>query len=660
LAFAKTDNYRQDAEQLRTLLNADGICYWRLLTAATAVPLACAPPEWLKTGFLPSVVSEPVTLSFSPEAGELLPLALRAGMDYEPLAVLHIRCDNCGGIFAAWSDIANIPANVLPIAEFARVSLSGRIAIADSPEAETDIRLLMKSLIDALPQGVLVIPGLKAPGYVNRAAAAILGIDDGWLNVAQISTALGTFSSTAINQEEVRRQMLPFIANAGQTCIAGCVWHFATEPTSLRVTLAPTLKGDSPGWIWLIDDISAEEKTSMMLKESESRARDLAVQAESASIAKSEFLANMSHEIRTPMNGIIGMVQLLEFTCLSEEQQNCLDTIKFSSKTLLTLISDILDLSKIESGRIELEQIGFSLRNSIRDVINSQKALAELKGIGISKEIPDDVPDKLIGDPFRLQQILINLLSNGIKFTEQGNLFISVSATDQNNGKTLLRFAVKDTGIGICQEAVSRIFEPFSQADSSTTRKYGGTGLGLAICTKLTQQMVGKIWVESEEGVGSTFFVQLPYQVNSKSETESNLVTGSNPAPLWKGSSLHFLVVDDSEINLLVASRLLQKLGHTVSDACNGLDAINKWKNGKFDVILMDVQMPVMDGIEATRAIREMEKETGGHIPIIALTARVLQDEHAMIMGNSFNGFIAKPIKLDLMLAEIKKVIERF
>lgn len=658
MAFAKTDNYRQDAEQLRALLNADGICYWRLLTTAAAVPLACAPPDWLKTGFLPAVVSEPVLISFGPEAGQLLPLALRAGMDFEPVAVLHIRCDNGGGIFAAWSDIANIPANVRSIAEFARVSLAGRISIADRPEAETDIRLLMKSLIDALPQGVLVIPGLKAPGYVNRAAATILGVDQGWADVAQISTALGRFSSTAINQKEVREQMLPFIAHAGQTRIVGCVWHFAAEPSSLRVTLAPTLKGDSPGWIWLIDDISAEEKTSMMLKESESRARELAVQAEAASIAKSEFLANMSHEIRTPMNGIIGMVQLLEFTSLSKEQHNYLNAIKSSSNSLLTLINDILDLSKIESGRIELEQIDFSLRTSIRDVISCQNALAELKGIGITMVIPDDVPDRLIGDPLRLKQILINLLNNGIKFTYQGNLSISVSATGHDNDRTMLLFAVKDTGIGISQEAVSRIFEPFSQADSSTTRKYGGTGLGLAICTRLTQLLGGEIRVESAEGIGSTFFVQLPFQVNSKAVTDSSLVRDNYSTPLRKGLPLHILVVDDSELNLQVASRLLQKFGYTVSEACNGVDAINKWKNGRFDMILMDIQMPVMDGIAATRAIREMETETGGHIPIIALTARVLQDEHAAIMGDSsFNGFIAKPIVLDLLLAEIARVL---
>ena len=379
--------------------------------------------------------------------------------------------------------------------------------------------------------------------------------------------------------------------------------------------------------------------------------------ADAANLAKSEFLANMSHEIRTPMNGVIGFAQLLKFTDLTEEQRDYLDTIMASSNNLMSLINDVLDLSKIESGKIELEKRDFSLRVTVSDVIKTQASQAHIKRISIITDIPAEVPDNLCGDQLRLKQILLNLIGNAIKFTSQGGIRISVSVSERLGNTALLKIGVSDTGIGISPEAIRKIFEPFSQADDSTTRKYGGTGLGLAICTRLVDLMGGRIWVESTEGVGSTFFIQIPYLVNEAIIEFYDGRIADDASTLWDGQPLSVLLVDDIEINRRVASGILQKIGLSVTEACDGREALRQWEHGGFELVLMDIQMPVMDGIEATRTIREREKESGQRIPIIALTARALRKEQEKILSEGFDGYVSKPIMIDVLLDEMKKVL---
>jgi len=457
--------------------------------------------------------------------------------------------------------------------------------------------------------------------------------------------------------DELFKRSEPYVKGA----LRGEVQQFENPITMADGTVAHLLMNFIPdvsneeviGYFVLAHDVTSLKQAQNQLEQAN---RELALKseaAEAANLAKSEFLANMSHEIRTPMNGIIGMAQLLEFTSLDEEQRECLAAITSSSDNLLALINDVLDLSKIESGKIELEQKNFSLRSSISDIIKTQVSLAFKKGLNIRTDIAATLPDNLNGDQLRLKQILLNLLGNAIKFTSKGEITISAAVIEQHENSIVLEIRVTDTGIGISPGALGKIFEPFSQADASTTRNYGGTGLGLAICTRLTDLLGGSIRVESAEGVGSSFIVQIPYLV---SEAAMELTArNATVCPLWNGPPLRILLVDDIESNLLVTSLILKKLGHSTVEARNGEEVLQKWEQGAFDLILMDIQMPGMCGITVTNKIREREKGSERHIPIIAVTARALLEEREKIMNQGFDGYIAKPIKIATLVDEVQR-----
>ena len=379
--------------------------------------------------------------------------------------------------------------------------------------------------------------------------------------------------------------------------------------------------------------------------------------ADAANRAKSVFLSNMSHEIRTPMNGIIGMAQLMEYTPLNDEQRQYLDAIESSSQNLLRLISDILDLSKIEAGKIELERHEFSLRATVADVVNTQISLVYRKNLKLDTYIPADVPDTLIGDQLRLKQILLNFLSNAIKFTEAGRITLAAALVGQAGAIATIRIGVTDSGIGISQEVIGKIFEPFSQADSSMTRKYGGTGLGLTICRQLAELMGGRVEVASTERVGSSFFVEIPFLVKSLLPEPQNRRRSDAAVPAWDGKPLRVLVADDEEINLRIVTRILEMTGSTVVTASNGLEAVTAWEKERFDLVLMDIKMPVLDGIEATEVIREKEAGTGRHTTIIALTANALREEKERVLRHGFDGYVTKPVVFKELFAEMKRCL---
>ena len=379
--------------------------------------------------------------------------------------------------------------------------------------------------------------------------------------------------------------------------------------------------------------------------------------AEESSRVKSEFLVNMSHEIRTPLNGIMGMTELALETPLSPVQREYMETVKMSGDSLLTVINDILDFSKIEAGKMDLEAIDFNLRDRLETALTMLSVRADEKGLELSFDIAPEVPKVMRGDFNRLRQVVTNLVGNAIKFTEVGKVMLKVQVEADEATHRTLHCTVSDTGIGIPADKQQVIFVPFSQVDSSTTRKYGGTGLGLTISRHLVEKMGGKLWVESEVGRGTQFYFTVRLGTSEKTIKEGTARFSEHPKDFFR-----VLVAEDNLVNQRITSRLLEKRGHRVVVVANGREALEALKKENYDLVLMDVHMPEMDGLEATAAIRQREKETGFHQPVIALTASV---DRARCLAAGMDGHLEKPIKLqeldellETQLAHPRKVRE--
>ncbi len=372
-----------------------------------------------------------------------------------------------------------------------------------------------------------------------------------------------------------------------------------------------------------------------------------------ANRAKSDFLANMSHEIRTPMNGVLGMTELLQSTRLSAEQRKFTETIQESGELLLSIINNILDFSKIEADKLELESIPFDLEDLIQDVVRMLTSSAHVKGLELIVLIPEETRLHLKGDPTRIRQVLTNLVANAIKFTEKGRVIIRVVTIEENSNHTTLMISVDDTGIGISPDVQARLFKPFSQADGSTTRKYGGTGLGLAISSELVSAMGGILQCDSEPGKGSRFFFTLPLEITSEMETKpdsprparNKLIAADNKSP----AALHILVAEDNQTNQEVITGMLEHIGCTATLVANGQEAVDAVAEKSYDLVLMDCQMPVLDGYQATAEIRRRENKEGRgyHIPIIALTANALEGDREKCLAAGMDDYIRKPFRQD-------------
>lgn len=388
-------------------------------------------------------------------------------------------------------------------------------------------------------------------------------------------------------------------------------------------------------------DISEQKKTENDLLNAK-------LEAESSVRAKEQFLANMSHEIRTPMNAILGMAQLLEDTRISGVQKKYLNVIHDSSNNLLTIINDILDFSKINAGKIEIENVTFNLPQSLRDIKNSFSLRNSNSNVKMIFSIDKHIPKLVQGDSVRIKQILNNLLSNSFKFTSHGVIEVDIKLVGVGKTNTWIEFAVKDSGIGISQDALPNIFDKFTQANSGITRNFGGTGLGLAIVKKLVQLMNGHITIDSELGKGTIVRVVLPLNTpeNLKAPVDRSYANSKIYPRQQNLKNINILLVEDNKMNQMLALQYLRKQGATVELSENGKEAYDKYITGKFDIILMDLQMPVMGGLEATDLIRKSEKDREIRTPILAMTAHALQGDRENCLSHGMDDYISKPIKL--------------
>jgi CheY-like chemotaxis protein len=389
------------------------------------------------------------------------------------------------------------------------------------------------------------------------------------------------------------------------------------------------------------------DRSRSALRQARGRARDGEMAAESANAAKSTFLATMSHEIRTPLNGVLGMAQAMAGDELSDRQRDRLSVIHRSGESLLAILNDVLDLSKIEAGKLELEQLEFELAEVARGAYSAFTALANKKGLSFALDI-EAARGRYLGDPTRLRQILYNLISNALKFTEQGEIRVTALRKGE-----LLEISVKDTGVGIPPESLSKLFAKFDQLDSSTTRRFGGTGLGLAICRELAQLMTGEISVTSELGLGSTFTLRVPLRYLGEEKAVGTVAETMSEQP---AITLRVLAAEDNAVNQLVLKTLLHQMGVDPTVVENGQLAVEAWVSGDWDVILMDIQMPVMDGLTATAQIRAREAAEGrDRTPIVALTANAMSHHVEQYTAAGMDSHVAKPIQAAELFAALTR-----
>jgi len=524
--------------------------------------------------------------------------------------------------------------------------LRARRAEAELLTAKQELEAVQQTTLDASPIGIAFIdssdPENRRVQTINRQMATIFGYEPEMmygLNTRRLYSGSDTY-------QRISREAPIMLAN-GEVLHEELVMQ---RRNGMPFWCALSIKAIDPrnidrGVVWTCEDISERKAAEVELQQERAR-------AEAASNAKSEFLANMSHELRTPFTGLFGLLDLLDQSRLDETQRRHLDLARSSAEHMQTIVNDILDFSKIEAGKLIIERVPFRLRQLVHATADFHVATAQRKGLGFSIDLVEPLADALIGDPVRIRQIVDNLLSNAIKFTERGEIRLSVQTQPSNDGLTTLRITVEDTGIGIPVDVQLRIFDKFTQADSSTTRVYGGTGLGLAICKQLATLMDGQITLTSSEGRGSRFMLTLRLPLSSLAATND----ANRPADERIDGTV-IVLADDNAVNRSMLAETLELFGAVVWPADSGAEAIRLVAEHTPDLVLMDCQMPGMDGLEATRRIRAAEP-AGSHLPIIAVTAFATSTYRDQCLApGMMDRFVAKPVNTLELLACIKQLL---
>jgi two-component system, sensor histidine kinase len=553
------------------------------------------------------------------------------------------------------------------IARIAKGDLSTRIAVKASGEVEMllegfngmaedlDRTTVSKDYVDnvfkSMLNSLIVVSPEGTISKTNTAACSLLGYEESELIGRPLEAIL---KRTGADGRPWMDAMLAdnYVSNVEETYISK---KGAEVPVLLSASVMCDEGGAMRGIVYVAQDMTERKRAEVSLQKAKEA-------AEAANIAKSEFLANMSHEIRTPMNGMIGFTDILLDTQLTDDQIEYAQTIKRSGATLLSLIDDILDLSKIEAGRFSLEEVDFDPGVLCRDVCDMVKPRAERKGVQTQCGVIEGVPAYVRGDPARFRQVLINLMGNAVKFTEDGEVALSIYLEEETQNRVRLHATVRDTGIGIPKEQLEMIFNTFQQADTSTTRIYGGTGLGLTISRRLADLMGGAVWAESEPGKGSLFHFVATFAKSDRTTEAERDKTPATPlisqSPPEAERAVRILLAEDNPVNQSLATIMLNKGGCYVEVAGNGKEAVEQFtsKPDMFDLIFMDIQMPEMDGYEATRLIREKGFEG---IPIIALTAHAMKGEQEKCLTSGMNDYVTKPIKREILFKKIREWVAR-